>query len=298
MYDVIVIGGGPAGLTAAIYACRAGKTCAVIERDLVGGMINDSAKVENIPGFIEISGNDFATQLADQAEACGTEIIYDEVINVLFDKVFYVQAEKYTYKSKSVIVATGTKHNVLGLAGEEDLIGNGVHFCALCDGAFYKDKDVVVVGGGNSALTEALYLSDICKNVTILQNLSTLTGDQVLINRINSTNNIKVVTNCNILNYFTCDKKLKAIDYKTDPNSETIRSWCDGVFLCIGLSPNPDPTNGLLEYDDRGYITDSKVQGIFYAGDCSSDTEVKQVATACASGAVAATRACNYLRNQ
>jgi len=293
-YDIIIIGGGPAGLTAAIYAKRAGKNCCVFEKDLCGGMINNSAKVENIPGFSEISGPEFAQNLTDQAEKCGVEIIYDEVKHVIkytgLEYQFCVVTSKDEhYKSKSIILATGTKHRTLGLDKEEFFIGKGIHFCALCDGAFYKDKDVIVVGGGNSALTEALYLSEICNSVTIVQNLDYLTGDEILQKRIKDAKNIEVKLSKEIIGYLLDENcNLIGLKLKTGPIA------AEGIFLCIGLVPYKDITNGMLEYNKQGFIIGSNTSGLFYAGDCEK-SNVKQVVTACASGAIAATAACEYL---
>jgi len=308
-YDIAIIGAGPAGLTAAIYAQRAGKSCVLFEKDIPGGNINETYRVENIPGFPSIEGSEFASILTEQASALGAHIVFDEAIAITdmsvvsTNRPFMVETYGDAFQVKAVIIATGTKHNVLGLDHEKDFIGNGIHFCALCDGQFYKNKDVVVVGGGNSALTEALYLANNCKTVTILQNLPKLTGDQILIKRVENTENIKVITNCNILNYYILPDMLsgvnflRGIDYKLEADGETIRAWCDGVFLCIGLSPRADITTGLLAIDERGYITNSLVDGLYFAGDCSAYNDVKQVVTACGSGATMAVAACNYIDN-
>ena len=185
MYDVIIIGGGPAGLTAAVYALRAGKSVLVIEKQTFGGQITFSPKVENIPGFTEISGNEFAEKLVDQAMAQGAEFEMQEVLAVRkTENGFLVQTDGGDFSGKTVIIATGAKHRTLGLEGEQELIGNGISFCAVCDGAFFQDADVGVVGGGNSALQEALLLSETSKTVHVFQNLDFLTGEAKLIEQI------------------------------------------------------------------------------------------------------------------
>ena len=181
MHDIIIVGGGPAGLTAAIYALRAGKTVLVIEKNGFGGQIAYSPKVENIPGTIQISGAEFADKLTEQVMALGADVELENVISVEPGAVFTVRTEEGSaFEGRSVILAVGVKHRMLGLEQEEELIGNGISFCAVCDGAFYAGQDVAMIGGGNSALQEALLLADVCRSVTIVQNLAFFTGEQRL----------------------------------------------------------------------------------------------------------------------
>ena len=297
MYDVITIGGGPAGLTAAVYALRAGKSVLVIEKQTFGGQITFSPKVENIPGFTEISGNEFAEKLVDQAMAQGAEFETQEVLSV--EKTasgFLVKTDGGDFESKTVIIATGAKHRTLGLPGEEKLIGNGISFCAVCDGAFFKDADVGVVGGGNSALQEALLLSETSKTVHVFQNLDFLTGEAKLIEQIENKQNVIVHYGCSVIGY-EGENSLTAITVKEN-DVEKIYAL-SGVFLAVGLVPQNDKFSNVVALDNRGYAVaiddvNTKTPGVFVAGDCRSK-KIRQVATAASDGAIAALSACAYI---
>ena len=202
MYDAIIIGAGPSGLTAAIYLLRANKKVLVLEKETIGGQISSSPLVENYPGYISISGSELANNMYDQVINLGGEIELEEVIELKEDQVI---TEDNTYKAKTIIVATGCKPRVLGLENEENLIGNGIHFCVSCDGAFYKDKKVAVIGGGNSAVINAIALSDYCKEVTLIQNLEFLTAEKNLVDQLNKKNNIKVILNKVVESYIGSD---------------------------------------------------------------------------------------------
>ncbi len=178
MYDIIIVGAGPAGLTAAIYARRAGKTVLVLEKDTFGGQVTFSPKLENYPGFQEISGNELAQRMLEQALSLGADIDMDTVVDVLDGETKTVVGESGRYETRSVIIAAGAKHRRLQLPNEEALIGNGISFCAVCDGAFYQGQHVAVIGGGNTALQEIALLSEVCKRVTVVQNLAFLTGEE------------------------------------------------------------------------------------------------------------------------
>ena len=180
MYDIIIIGGGPAGLTAALYACRANKKTLVIEKETFGGQITFSPKVENIPGFISLTGNEFAEKLVEQVLEQGADVESCEVLEIKDGDIKTVVTDDSEYQCKAVIIATGAKHRMLGIKDEEKYVGEGISFCAVCDGAFYKNKTVAVVGGGNSALQEAILLSDLAKKVYVVQNLDFLTGEKKL----------------------------------------------------------------------------------------------------------------------
>ncbi|MBR5451859.1 MAG: FAD-dependent oxidoreductase [Clostridia bacterium] len=299
MYDIIIIGGGPAGLTAAVYARRANKSVLVIEKASFGGQITYSPKVENIPGFTELSGNEFAEKLVDQALTQGADFESCEVLSVKKGDTFTVSTDDGSeFESKALIVATGAKHRLLGLDKEEDFIGEGISFCAVCDGAFYKDKVVGVVGGGNSALQEALLLSDLASKVYVVQNLDVLTGEKKLADQLYAKENVEVITGT-IVEKLLGDKELCGITVKNTATSETRDLNLDGLFIAIGLVPQNEPFAELISLDARGYADSdenclTKTQGVFVAGDCRKKN-IRQVATASADGAVAALAACDYI---
>ena len=299
MHDIIIVGGGPAGLTAAVYGLRAGKTVLVIEKAGFGGQIAFSPKVENIPGTKTISGSEFADKLTEQAMALGADVELENVTEIIPGEIFTVCTEEGgEYLGKSVILALGVKHRTLGLPGEEDLIGNGISFCAVCDGAFYTGQDVVMVGGGNSAMQEALLLSEVCRKVTIVQNLPFFTGEKKLADALATKENVEVHFSTLVDGYVTENGALTGIRVK----QETGESWvipADGVFLAVGLQPENQAFAALAELDDRGYFdTDeyclTKTPGLFVAGDCRRK-QIRQVTTAAGDGAVAAMAACRYL---
>ena len=299
MHDIIIVGGGPAGLTAAVYGLRAGKTVLVIEKAGFGGQIAFSPKVENIPGTKTISGSEFADKLTEQAMALGADVELENVTEIIPGEIFTVRTEEGgEYLGKSVILALGVKHRTLGLPGEEDLIGNGISFCAVCDGAFYTGQDVVMVGGGNSAMQEALLLSEVCRKVTIVQNLPFFTGEKKLADALATKENVEVHFSTLVDGYVTENGALTGIRVK----QEAGESWvipADGVFLAVGLQPENQAFAALAELDDRGYFdTDeyclTKTPGLFVAGDCRRK-QIRQVTTAAGDGAVAAMAACRYL---
>ena len=300
MHDIIIVGGGPAGLTAAIYALRAGKTVLVIEKNSFGGQIAFSPKVENIPGTKEISGAAYADALTDQAMALGADVELENVIHVeKKDDHFTVETEEgSTFEGKSLILAVGVKHRRLGLPGEEELIGNGISFCAVCDGAFYTGQDVAMVGGGNSALQEALLLSEVCRKVTIVQNLPGFTGEKKLADALLAKDNVEVHFSTLVDSYRTEGGRLAGLKLKKD-SGETFAIAVDGVFLAVGLEPQNGPFAELAALNDWGYFDSAedcctRTPGLFVAGDCRSK-RIRQVVTAAADGAIAAMAACNYL---
>ncbi len=307
MYDIIVVGGGPAGLTAAIYGLRNGKSVFVIEKSVFGGQIVNSPKVENIPGFDSISGDEFGDKMLEQAMGQGAEVTLENVISVEVvnseSRYFVVKTEEGgSYEGRTVILATGTTHRVLGLPGEEELIGNGISFCAVCDGDFYRDKTVVMIGGGNSALVESSLLVDIVDKLIILQDMPVFTADQKLQDQVLTKSNIEAHVGTKVLGYETADadfgKTLTGVIY--EENGETKTAKCDGVFLAIGLVPDNGAFSEIAELDERGYfvpenICTTKTPGLFVAGDCCTKT-LRQVATACSDGAYAAIAACEYMR--
>lgn len=300
MYDIIVIGGGPAGLTAALYALRANKTVLVIEKATFGGQITFSPKVENYPGFMEATGNEIADKLVEQVLAQGADIELDTVTAVEDGPVKTVVCEGGSFEGKSVIIATGARHRLLGLPNEQKLIGNGISFCAVCDGAFYKGKDVAVVGGGNSALQEALLLCENAKSVTVIQNLPYLTGEGRLCERLQNNEKAKIMLGTTVKS-FIGDSELSGVVVENAETGEETTLSVDGLFVAIGLIPQNEPFSELIALNNYGYAESgedcvTKTEGVFVAGDCRSK-RIRQVATAVADGAVAALAACDYIDN-
>ena len=301
MHDIIVIGGGPAGLTAAIYGTRAGKSVLVIEKNGFGGQIAYSPKVENIPGTREISGSEFADHLVAQAMDLGADVELENVVDVRKEgEIFRVTTEEGScYEAGAVILAVGVKHRMLGLPGETELIGSGISFCAVCDGAFYAGQDVAMVGGGNSALQEALLLSEVCRSVTVVQNLADFTGEKKLADALMARDNVKVLFSTVVTGYISEKGSLTGLEVRNDVTGERETICVDGAFLAVGLIPENDAFAHLAALDSRGYFAAGEdcctvTGGVFVAGDCRNK-QIRQVVTASADGAVAATAACRYL---
>lgn len=302
MHDIIIIGGGPAGLTAAVYGLRNGKSVLVIEKSVFGGQITNSPKVENIPGFESISGDEFADKFLDQAMNQGADVMLDEALSAeqTADGVKVTLASGDTVEGRTLILATGTKHRLLGLPGEEDLVGDGISFCAVCDGDFYRDKTVVMIGGGNSAFVEANLLVEIVDKLIMLQDLPFFTAEQKMQDQLFSHDNVETHVSTKILAYEVEDGQLKGVRY--EEGGEEKVAVCDGVFLAVGLIPDNKPFVNLAEVDKPGYFIAGEScatthPNIFVAGDCRTKT-LRQVATACADGAIAAISACNYINDQ
>ena len=296
MYDIIIIGGGPAGLTAALYALRANKKVLVIEKETFGGQITFSPKVENIPGFTALSGNEFAEKLVEQVLYQGADVESAEALKVEDGEVKKVLTDSGEFFAKAVIIATGAKHRLLGLPNEEKFIGEGISFCAVCDGAFYMNKTVAVIGGGNSALQEAILLSDLAKKVYIIQNLDFLTGEKKLQDQLK--NNVEVILG-NVVTQYIGGNEISAIRIKNEKDAAERELLVDGVFLAVGLVPQNDAFSNILELDERGYANadadlNGKARGIFVAGDCRQK-KIRQVTTAASDGAIAALAACEYI---
>ncbi len=301
MHDMIIVGGGPAGLTAAVYGLRAGKTVLVIEKGGFGGQIAFSPKVENIPGTKLISGAEFADQLTEQAMALGADVELEAVTHLerQADHFLVSTEEGSTYTGKTVILALGVKHRTLGLPGEEELIGHGISFCAVCDGAFYEGQEVAMIGGGNSALQEALLLSEVCKKVTVVQNLAGFTGEKKLADALMQKENVTAYFNTVVAGYETTDGALTGLKLHNDQTGEECSISVDGAFLAVGLMPENDPFAEHADLNNWGYFDSAedcrtKTEGLFVAGDCRSKY-IRQVVTASADGAIAAMAACRYL---
>ena len=301
MYDILIVGGGPAGLTAAIYGLRAGKSVLVIEKNGFGGQIAYSPKVENIPGTQLISGTEFADKITEQAMALGAEVELENVVRVdAAGEVKKVYTEEGgEYEGKALILAVGVKHRMLGLPGEEALVGKGLSFCAVCDGAFYAGQETVMIGGGNSALQEALLLSEVCTKVTIVQNLAFLTGEKKLSDALEAKDNVRIIYSSVVEEYLQENGNLTGVRIKnTDTGAEEV-IMADGAFLAVGLVPENGAFAQVAKLDERGYFDidencASATPGVFVAGDCRRKN-IRQVTTAAGDGAVAAMAACRYL---
>ena len=301
MHDIIIVGGGPAGLTAAVYALRAGKTVLVIEKNGFGGQIAYSPKVENIPGTIQISGTQFAEQLTEQTLNLGADVELETVIKVeKAGETFTVTTEEGgSYEGGAVILAVGVKHRMLGLDGEQELVGNGISFCAVCDGAFYTGQNVAMIGGGNSALQEALLLSEVCNHVTVVQNLADFTGEKKLADALLEKKNVTALFSTVVSEYVQDNGQLTGLKLHNDATGEDSQITVDGAFLAVGLVPENDAFAELAKLNDWGYFDSAedcctKTPGVFVAGDCRSK-RIRQVVTASADGAIAAMAACHYL---
>ena len=301
MYDVIVVGGGPAGMTAALYALRNGKTVLVIEKHGIGGQITYSPKVENYPGTLQMSGNEFADRFFEQIMAQGADVELEKVTGIELDgkTKIVVTEEGSRFEGRSVVIATGVKHRMLGLEGENELVGNGISFCAVCDGDFYTDRVVCVAGGGNSALQEAVLLAGKCKEVVMLQDLPVFTGEAKLQEVLFAKPNVKKFTDLKITGLEKNGEELVAVLAENKVSGEAMRFPCDGLFEAIGLIPENEAFAELAKLNAWGYFDSGEdcttaTPGVFVAGDCRSKM-IRQLTTALGDGAVAALAACSYV---
>lgn len=299
MYDIIIIGAGPAGLTSAIYGARGGKTVLVLEANMAGGQIVNTPKVENYPGIPEIAGFQYAMNLMSQASALGAEIKYEKVLSIEDkNEEKIITTESASYTGRSVIIATGLTKRKLELEREEEFLGKGVSYCATCDGAFYRDKTVAVVGGGNTALEDAIFLSEYCKKVYLIHRRDSFRGESALVKRVQSTSNVEIIYNT-IPSRLLGEEKLSGIEIKNSKNEEKRELSIDGLFIAIGQLPLNDIFGKLITLDEDGYVASGEscktnVSGIFTAGDCRSK-KVRQLTTAVSDGAIAALAALEYL---
>ena len=299
MVDIMVIGGGPAGLTAALYAARAGKTVQVIEREATGGQIALSPLVENYPAIPAMAGADFAFQLTEQVEKLGVEIIYGEataVEPVLMG--FAVTVDGEAKAARAVVLATGAAHRHLGLEGEEDLVGMGVSYCAVCDGAFFSGRDVAVVGGGDTALQDALFLANSCRHVTLIHRRDEFRGEQRLVEQVEKRENISILYSHIVEELHSENGELSAIVVKDLKSGESKTMALAGLFAAVGQAPQSAPFAQLVAtqggYYDAGEDCCSNAEGVFVAGDGRVKT-VRQLTTAVGDGAVAGLAACKYV---
>lgn len=298
MRDVVIIGAGPAGLTAAIYARRAGLSVDIIEKNIYGGQTAIIDTIENYPGFKKISGFEFSTVLHEQVENLGAEFIFSQVKEVDFSGVekYLTMSDGKTISALSVVIANGLKRRELGCRGEKQFLGRGVSYCATCDGAFFKDKTVIVVGGGNTALEDALYLSNICKSVTLIVRKNHFRAEKTLSDAVFEKENIDVKFNTNVKE-ISGEKFVNKVVLNCEENEEIIP--VDGVFIAIGYYPDNDIFKGKINMDASGYFAagedcNTNVPGVFVAGDCRIKP-LRQIATAVSDGAVAGNAAASYI---
>lgn len=295
MYDCVVIGSGIAGMTAAIYLKRADLNIILLEKSIPGGQINRSAKVENYPGFKQIDGPTLASQIYEQIINLGVQYKYDDVKDIKkLDTGFEIITEKNNYLTKKVIVASGREANELNLPNEKELIGAGISYCAICDGAFFKNKDVAVVGGGNSALEETLYLSSICKKIYLIIRSNKFRADLSLVKRIEKLQNVEIIRNSNITKINKDNDFLSEIVLNNSKKLDV-----DGLFIYIGQTPNTNYLNSLeIQKNGKYLIVDKNMQtsipGIYACGDVI-DKKLYQLSTAVGEGALAATSIINDL---
>ena len=300
IYDVIVLGGGPAGYTAAMYAARAGLQTILLEKLSVGGQMVTTDQIDNYPGLPEgVDGISLGQAMKQGADIAGAKSVFTEILGVeLHDKVKMITTDSGVYHALSVIIATGADHRHLGLAEETELVGRGVHYCATCDGMFYRGKTVVVIGGGNSAIGAARYLSRLCKQVIVVHRRDTLRASKAEHEKLLQMENVEICYNSEVT-AFLHETKVNGVALRNTVTGETHEISCDGVFVSVGQSPNTKLFDGQIELDAGGYVvadesTRTNLSGVFAAGDVRTKP-LRQVVTACADGAVAASQAESFL---
>ena len=296
MYDIIIVGAGPAGLTSAIYARRAMKSVLVLETLSYGGQIINTLSIENYPALPNVSGFDFATNLYNQAKELGADVRFEKVLEINDGSLKKVVTSKESYECKSVIIATGCDNRKLGLDLEEELTGRGISYCATCDGNFYKGKIVAVVGGGNTALEDALYLSDIASKVYLIHRREEFRGEETTLNLLKKKENVEFILNCNVTKLIG-NEKLEKIVINNDKEIDV-----SGLFIAIGKIPLNDGFKKLINLSDDGYVLATEdchtnVPGIFVAGDVRKK-DLRQLVTATSDGAVAASEAIKYINEE
>lgn len=300
MIDIAIIGAGAAGMTAALYALRNGKSVTIFEQNSIGGQIAQSPRVENFPSIKSISGLELADKMFTQITDLGVNFMFGEILSLeKLNKEFILKTEFETIKAKAVIIATGVEHRKLNLENEQTLIGNGISYCALCDGAFYAEEEVCLIGDGNTALQYALLLSATCKGVHVLTLFDKFFGDKALVDALKSKQNVKITHNVS-LTKFVGENKLTGLVFKRKDGSE-LKIDTKAVFVAIGQVANNKKFLPLVELTKDGFIIadenlQTKTEGLFVAGDCR-EKRVRQLTTACNDGAIAATTACTYLES-
>lgn len=300
-FDVVIIGAGVAGMTAAIYLKRSGINCCIIERDVPGGQINKSSSVKNYPGFIDITGPDLSSNIFKQVTELGVLYKYGNVLKIELEgekKIVKTDIEEIT--TRNIIIATGRKPRKLNIPGEAELIGRGVSYCALCDANFFKDEEVAVIGGANSALEEAIYLSNICKKVTIVYRKSVLPADEIFKNQIKDISNIEVKYNSVVNRINELDGKLNSITIETC--EKELELLCKGCFIYVGQVPANEAFKDIIDFDDDGYIkvnsnNQTNIEGIYAAGDIIKK-DIYQLLTAMNDGVVSAVNCIKDIKNK
>jgi thioredoxin reductase (NADPH) len=303
IYDTIIIGGGAAGLTTSIYAQRDRFDTLILEKKNIGGNAFLTEKIENYPGFTSISGPKLMDRMEEQAKTYGAVIkTGEEVVDITKEgESFTVKTKGTSFIGKTIVLATGSTYRQLGIPNETELIGSGIHFCATCDGAFYRDKDIIVIGGGNSALEEGIFLAGFCKSVQIVNNSDEFTGSETYIEKLSSIDNITTYMSKTSVEFIAGENKLfKALKVKDNKTNEESLITADGVFIFIGLIPNTTPFEGIITLNDRGFIqttalAETSVKGIFAAGDCREGA-IAQVAAATGEGVLASYAIRNFLK--
>lgn len=302
MYEILIVGGGPAGLTAAIYAARAGKHVAVLERGSTGGQIISAPLVENYPGIPSVSGTELARQMTEQACTFGAEIVYTEAVGLEKTPAgFRVLCTDGVREAKTVILATGAAHRSLGLAAEDALTGCGVSYCAVCDGAFYEGLDVAVVGGGDTALQDTLFLANICRSVTLIHRREAFRASAMLVSRAEKQENIRLLRSRTVQRLIRSEDALQGVELLHTETGQTERLNVDGLFIAVGQAPQSAPFLDAIAAEDGYYLagedTKTSLPGVFAAGD-GRKKQVRQLTTAVSDGAAAALAACRYLEEQ
>lgn len=297
--DILIIGAGPAGITAAVYAARAGFRVAVVEKNIYGGQTSIIENIENYPGFVKISGADFAQVLYEQATNLGVKFVFGEAVDVNFENELNetVISDGEKILSRAVIIANGLKRRILGCTGEKEFSGRGVSYCATCDGAFFKGKSVIVVGGGNTALEDALYLSGICQKVTMIVRKKEFRGEKILVDTVKKTSNIEIMFE-SVVKEIKGEKTVECAVIRSGETDKVLP--VEGVFIAIGYQPCNEMYLGKIDMTDGGYFDCSEdcrtnVEGVFVAGDCRIKP-LRQIATAVGDGAVAGNAAANFIR--
>lgn len=299
MYDIIIVGGGPAGMTAAIYGASARKKVLILEKDSMGGKILKTNKIKNYPGFEEISGFDYSNNLFNQVKKLGVEVKFEEVLKINKDKNIITNKNKYN--AGAIIIATGSKNKTLNILNEDKFLGKGISYCATCDGMFFKGKNVAIVGGGNSSISEALYLSNIVKKLYVIYRQKDFKFDSIDLETLKKKDNVTFIFNSTV-SKLNGNEFIESITVKNNEDNNESEISVDGLFISIGFTPLSSLCEEILELSDNGYILSNEecttnIDGVFVAGDVRKKS-VRQLTTACSDGTIAAIKAFNYLNRK
>lgn len=299
MYDIIIVGGGPAGMTAAIYGASARKKVLILEKDSMGGKILKTNKIKNYPGFEEISGFDYSNNLFNQVKKLGVEVKFEEVLKINKDKSIITNKSKYN--AGAIIIATGSKNKTLNILNEDKFLGKGISYCATCDGMFFKGKNIAIVGGGNSSISEALYLSNIVKNLYVIYRQKEFKFDSIDLETLKKKDNVTFIFNSTV-SKLNGNEFMESITVKNNEDNNESEISVDGLFISIGFTPLSSLCEEILELSDNGYILSNEecttnIDGVFVAGDVRKKS-VRQLTTACSDGTIAAIKAFNYLNRK